>query len=193
MVLSERGGFDLAQQLRSQGAPLGDLFRFVSGLYFRGKLAYSERFASAPPGLQAASYVIAPGRGLLPPHTIVTLSDFQAMAAVPVDGDNPGYREPLARSAAQLAAAAPECEIVLLGSVATPKYIDPLLEVFGERLTFPIEFVGRGDMSRGGLMLRCVREGRELSYIPALGAIRRGSRAPKLPPSRFRASSAPSD
>jgi hypothetical protein len=51
-----------------------------------------------------------------------------------------------------------------------------------ERLLFPAEFVGRGDMSRGGLMLRCVDQRTELSYVPVQGAMRRGARPPKLPP-----------
>jgi hypothetical protein len=51
-------------------------------------------------------------------------------------------------------------------------------------LTFPTEFVGRGDMSRGGLLLRCVRDAHELRYVPVAGAIRRGKRPPKLEPLR---------
>ena len=74
-----------------------------------------------------------------------------------------------------------ECEIVLLGSIAEAKYIHPLGGIFAERLLFPAEFVGRGDMSRGGLMLRCAAAGTELAYIPAQNATRRGSRPPKLP------------
>ena len=74
----------------------------------------------------------------------------------------------------------PECEVVLLGSIATGKYLDLLAGPFGERLRFPSEFVGRGDMSRGGLLLRCVRAGAELTYVPVLGAIRTGTRPPKL-------------
>ena len=53
----------------------------------------------------------------------------------------------------------PDCDVVLLGSVASPKYVDVLTDIFGHRLRFPIEFVGRGDMSRGGLLLRQVQEG----------------------------------
>jgi hypothetical protein len=58
--------------------------------------------------------------------------------------------------------------------------VGPLLEIFGERLVFPAEFVGRGDMSRGGLLLRASRSGTPLSYIPLSGAQRTGSRPPKL-------------
>ncbi len=71
---------------------------------------------------------------------------------------------------------------MLLGSVATGKYVDPLTEALGDRLRFPGDFVGRGDMSRGGLLLRCVREGRELD-LRAGG--RRG--APRQPPGPARA------
>src|SRR5438477_13153763 len=79
------------------------------------------------------------------------------------------------------------CEIVLLGSIATPKYVEPLLGIFGERLLFPSEFVGRGDMSRGGLLLRCLREQVELKYVPVNGTVRNGTRPAKLPRLTIRA------
>ena len=75
-----------------------------------------------------------------------------------------------------------ECEVVLLGSIASGKYVDLLMPIFGERLVFPPHFVGRGDMSRGGLMLRCVDAGLELDYVPLAGAVRHGQRPPKLAP-----------
>jgi hypothetical protein len=70
---------------------------------------------------------------------------------------------------------------VLLGSVATPKYVEPLLAIFGDKLVFPSEFAGRGDMSRGGLMLRCVRERVELTYVSIATGKRHGPRPAKLP------------
>ena len=73
-----------------------------------------------------------------------------------------------------------DARIVLLGSIATGKYVDPLLTVFGERLLFPESFVGRGDMSRGGLLLRATREGTELEYASLAGSERHGRRPPKL-------------
>ena len=79
----------------------------------------------------------------------------------------------------------PDCDVVLLGSVASPKYVDVLTGIFGARLQFPIAFVGRGDMSRGGLMLRSAREGTELEYVPVVGAVLHGSRPPKLPPIKW--------
>jgi hypothetical protein len=181
MVLNERAQFPLARQFRNEGVPLGSVFSFISGLYFRGKLAYAEAFAAPPPGTPG-SLVITQSRGLVSPDATVTIDDLRHMASVPIDGDDPRYREPLARDADLLARAVPsDCPVVLLGSVATTKYLDPLLKVFGERLLFPVDFIGRGDMSRGGLMLRCARAGTELTYVPALGAVRRGQRPPKLP------------
>src|SRR5678815_3668029 len=81
---------------------------------------------------------------------------------------NQTYRAALRRSARELVTQiGTECEIVLLGSVATGKYLDILAPIFGSRLRIPAEFVGLGDMSRGGLLLRCVRENRQLNYIDA--------------------------
>jgi hypothetical protein len=181
MLLSDRAEFDLALTLRQGRAPLGEVYAFLSGLYFRGKLAYSKVFATPPPGT-SGSLVITPGRGLVPPETPITIDELRAMAAVRIDLDEPLYRAPLERDARTLdRAAGPECRYVLLGSLATSKYTEPLLKVFGERLLFPAEFVGRGDMSRGGLMLRCADEGRELNYVPAHNSTRHGSRPPKLP------------
>lgn len=178
LVRRREAGFDLAARLRERGAPVGEVFEFVSGLYFRGKLAYTAAFADPPAGLPGA-LVVAAGRGLLAPEAVVTIADLEEMATVPVDADEPRYREPLERDARKLAAET-GCRVVLLGSLASAKYVEPLAEIFGERLCFPAEFVGRGDLSRGGLMLRAARAGRELEYIPALGAKRHGKRPPRL-------------
>jgi hypothetical protein len=131
------------------------------------------------------SLVITAGRGLLPPDTRIGVGDVRSIAGVPIDLANPQYRDPLVRDAMNLfQAVPPDCEVVLLGSIATSKYVEPLMEIFGARLLFPAEFVGRGDMSRGGLMLRCARDGAELEYIPAHTAVRRGKRPPKLEKAR---------
>ena len=188
MVMSERAQFALARQLRSaDGAMLGDVFSFVSGLYFRGKLAYARRVARPPdpadPVTAGGVLVITPSAGLRAADTRVTIDSLEAFAGVDVDAANRAYRAPLEKAArAVLAAVGPECEVVLLGSVASGKYVDLLLPIFGDRLMFPIHFVGRGDMSRGGLMLRCVTAGLELEYVPIAGAIRHGQRPPKLEP-----------
>jgi hypothetical protein len=182
LVLSVRGRSALARALQDAGAPLGEVFRFASGLYFRGKLAYAEAFARPPAGIPGG-LVIAPGAGLVPPSTVVRAADLRAFAAVPVDARDPRFRAPLERDAAALAEALPAgAEVVLLGSIASDKYVGPLISVLGRRLLFPAAFVGRGDMSRGGLMLRAAREGVELEYRPVEGAVRHGPRPPRLPP-----------
>src|ERR1700723_1069500 len=72
MIMSENARFVLARRLRHDGLPLGELFSFISGLYFRGKLAYARAFALAPPGLSGAFVITASG-GLISPDTLVTL------------------------------------------------------------------------------------------------------------------------
>ncbi len=163
----------LTARLENGGAPLGEVFTFMSSLYFRGKLAYATRFGRA--------YVITPGRGLLTADVLIRRADLRKMAAVPVDESEPRYLEPLLRDARKLEGAlGTDDRVVLLGSVASAKYVTPLLDVFGERLHFPATFVGRGDMSRGGLMLRCAQAGTPLDYVPVRGAVLHGPRPPKL-------------
>src|SRR5438876_1660059 len=187
-VLSPDATSAVAAALRSRnGARLGDLFTFVSGLYFRGKLTYARRFAKPPdptnPIVGAGVHVITPTAGLRGPDTLVTPTAVRAFARGDVDPDNATYRRPLEASARMLLAEiGPDCDVVLLGSIASPKYVDVLVEIFGDRLRFPIDFVGRGDMSRGGLLLRKAREGVELDYAPVRGAVLHGARPPKLPP-----------
>jgi hypothetical protein len=182
VLLGAGAAFPLARQLRSaEGAPLGDVFAFLSGLYFRGKLAYARAFAKPPAAAGGGVLVITAHAGLQPADRRVTAETLRAAARVDIRADNPRYRRPLVASARALAAAmGAASEVVLLGSVASGKYVDVLLDVFGERLSFPATFVGRGDMSRGGLMLRCVAEGRELDYVPVAGALRHGPRPPRL-------------
>ena len=180
MLVREEAGFDLAQRLRQGAATIGEVYTFISGLYFRGKITYAEAFRAGPPGFPSV-LVIVPGIGLVPPETVVGIEQMRAIAGIPVDEDNRIYRDALLRSARLLDQhAGPACSYVLLGSVASGKYTSPLLEIFGERLLFPGDFVGRGDMSRGGLMLRCAHSGIELSYIPVHGAQRHGARPPRL-------------
>jgi len=183
MMLSERASFELAQRVRAgTGAPLGEVFSFLSGLYFRGKLTYARAFANPRDGL-AGVFVITPTDGLCPADELVDLARLRRFATVDIEGDDPRYRGPLDRDARRLAGHLGEGgEVVLLGSIATGKYIDPLLAVLGERLRFPADFVGRGDMSRGGLLLRCARAGTELTYIGVRDAVRRGPRPPRLAP-----------
>lgn len=174
---------DLARRLRGrEGAPLGEVFSFVSSLYFRGKLAYALAFARPPRGATGVS-VITPCDGLLPPETPLRLQDLRRYAGVPIDPEEPRYRRPFLRDLRALASATADAEVVLLGSIASGKYADLLMPVLGARLLFPTEFVGRGDMSRGGLLLRSAAAGRELAYMPLQGAVRRGKRPARFPPS----------
>lgn len=188
LVLSPNAQFAVARDLRSlSGATLGDVFSFVSGLYFRGKLAYARRFARPPdpvdPVMAGGVLVITPNAGLRAVDTRVTVASFRAFADARIDIGNPGYRQPLERAAQNLRSViGPQCEVVLLGSVASGKYVDLLLPIFGRQLLFPNHFVGRGDMSRGGLMLRCVAAGLELDYLPIEGSPRHGPRPPRLQP-----------
>jgi hypothetical protein len=181
-LLRDGASFPLALRVRETGAPLGDVMSFVSGLYFRGKQAYARAFGRPPDGVPGA-FVVTSNRGLLPLDQPVTLRDLRRMASGDIDAGDARYRRPLVASVKRLAAAG--AELVLLGSIASDKYVSVLTRVLGERLLFPPDFVGRGDMSRGGLMLRCAADGRELPYAPVLGAERHGARPPKLEPRRW--------
>ena len=178
-LLREESNIGLAVRLRQGRATIGEVYAFISSLYFRGKVAYVDAFCAAR--ATSSALVIVPGVGLVPLDTPVSIEQLRTIASIPVDEENLTYRDALVRGARSLdRSAGPNCLYVLLGSIASGKYTGPLLEVFGERLVFPVEFVGRGDMSRGGLMLRCASEGVELSYVPVRGAVRHGLRPPKL-------------
>jgi len=186
MILSERAQFDLARRLRnSEPVSLGEVFTFLSGLYFRGKLAYANAFAQ-PKRDHSRVLVITPTRGLVPAATPVGLRDLREFAEVDIDENDPRYRRPLERDARRLVRQlSPECDVVLLGSVATGKYLSVLLDILKDRLRFPADFIGRGDMSRGGLLFRSAVDRTELQCIPVIGAVRKGKRPPKLEPRRY--------
>ena len=176
LVRSKRSA--LGRQLREQTAPLGAVFTWLSALYFRGKLTYAQRFASA--GALPGALIMAPGLGLRSPETPLSARALTAMGKV--DVESRAFVRALRRDAELVDRAHDsQVRVVLLGSIATGKYVDPLLAVFGERLLFPETFVGRGDMSRGGLLLRAARDGEELVYRPVRGATLHGSRPAKLP------------
>jgi hypothetical protein len=164
-LLRKTGRSDLAQRLRNPGAPLGEVFTFLSALYFRGKLTYARAF-SRPPSDCPGILIITPSDGLVPHDTLIRLQNLRRFATVPIHIKNQVYCSSLRRSAKKLASRiGPECDVVLLGSLATGKYVEILNPIFGSRLIVPAEFVSLGDMSRGGLLLRHVRENRELDYI----------------------------
>ncbi len=166
LLSSERAEFYLARQLRSdEGATLGEVFSFLSGLYFRGKLTYARAFARTTNN-KPAIVVITSCRGLVSPDTIIHLEDLKQFAEVSIDVSEPRYCEPLTRDAAKLASEMSVNEqIIFLGSIASDKYVRILSEVFGERLLVPRAFVGCGDLSRGSLLLRAVDVGEELEYM----------------------------
>ena len=164
-LLRKNSRSDLAQRLRSPGAPLGEVFSFLSALYFRGKLTYAQAF-SQPPSDCPGIFIITPTTGLVPHDALIRLRNLRRFAAVPIHIKNQVYCSSLRRTAKKLAGRiGPGCDVVLLGSLATGKYVEILNPIFGSRLIVPAEFIGLGDMSRGGLLLRCVRENRELNYI----------------------------
>ena len=171
----------LAQRLEAGSLSLGEAFTFMSGLYFRGKMAYATAFGRRHTG-GPATYVITPTRGLQPPDLPITRAVVEEFASVDVADDEPRYVEPLVADARALAAGLPErAQVVLLGSVATSKYVEVLAGALGAGLLFPSAFIGRGDMSRGALMLRSAASGVELEYIAAAtAATRRGPRPPRL-------------
>jgi hypothetical protein len=176
-VLSPKATFPVAARLQSEGVPIGELFAHMSGLYFRGKITYARRFGQA--------FVITPDRGLVPAEASVTSQVLTRFADAEITLENPAYRLPLEQTTRELSTSAGnEAEFVLLGSVASEKYVQVLANILGSRLVFPSAFVGRGDMSRGGLLLRAAASGQELEYVPVVGAVRRGSRPPRLEPLR---------
>ncbi|MEW6272251.1 MAG: hypothetical protein AB1689_23460 [Thermodesulfobacteriota bacterium] len=180
-LLNPGAAFALGRQFHREGLPVAEVFSFTSGLYFRGKITYARRFAAEQDG--CVIRVITPNAGLVNPSLLLTAPALRAFGEVDIDADDPRYREPLRRDARALARRlAADGTAVLLGSIATGKYRDVLLEAFGTRLVFPSDFVGRGDMSRGGLLLRSARDGVELPYVSVLGATVRGARPPRLPP-----------
>jgi hypothetical protein len=121
LLLNSNSEFELAQRIRRQGAPLGELFSFISSLYFRGKLADAK--AGFP-----STLVVTTSRGLLSPETVITLDDLLEMSAVSIDPGDARYRESLCQDARAGWRATTGSQIVLLGSIAIGKYVDPLLE-----------------------------------------------------------------
>lgn len=166
-LLSPDARFDTAVRYRSpEGVPIEEAFAFLSSLYFRGKIAYGRRFADPPEDLPLGGVlIIAPGFGLVPAGWRLNRERMETLRRTPIDLRNPDYADPLREHAEVLNEAMPDgTRFVLLGSIATGKYVDLLLPVFGDRLLFPASFVGIGDMSRGSILLRAVREDEELEY-----------------------------
>jgi hypothetical protein len=185
MLLNPAAPFPLAVQFRDKGVPLADVFTFTSGLYFRGKIAYASHFASA--NRRDIVKVITSNAGLVDPDTVVGPREVAAYGETEIDATDPKYSEPLRRDAKRLADRTGNGPVILLGSIATTKYRHVLLDVFGERLFFPVDFVGRGDMSRGALLLQAVEANRELPYASVQDAVFTGKRAARVTEVRTRA------
>lgn len=181
MLMRPGATHQMATRLQSGTLSLGEAFAFMSGLYFRGKLAYAKAFGRRTDDGPAV-LVITPTRGLQHPDGIVTRALIEEFATTDVADDEPRYRDPLLADARCLADGLPaDTQVVLLGSVATTKYVEVLRGVFGDNLCFPADFVGRGDMSRGALMLRSADAGEELKYVAVTSDhARHGPRPPRL-------------
>lgn len=176
VLRNEQSPAATAREFREGRLSLGRAFAFMSGLYFRGKLAYAERFG--------VPLVITPTRGLQPPALPFTPALLHEFTAGDVSVDDAVYRGALERDARVLVEGLDaDAVVVLLGSVASGKYVDVLEPILGRHLRFPVDFVGRGDMSRGGLLLRSAASGVELAYGPLTAGQRpRGARPPRLDP-----------
>jgi hypothetical protein len=186
LLFNPRAEFTVAQKVRSdEGAPLGEVFSFLSGLYFRGKLNYARAFENPPPKASGV-HIITPTDGLCSPGLMVTLRDLERFATVPIEAGEARYSLPLERDATRLVERIGQrCEVVLLGSIATGKYVDVLEPFFGKRLLFPTEFLGLGDMARGGMLLKRAESGEELGYEPVSNPSRLGLRATKKARAEF--------
>lgn len=173
-LLNPHAPFPLARQLHTAGLPLAEAFAFMSGLYFRGKIAYARHFARLPNLI----WIITANAGLWSPERLVHPDDVAAFGRTEIAAGDREFVEPLERDLTALRdRLGPRGSVVLLGSIATPKYRQALTAAFGNRALFPTDFVGRGDMSRGALLLRAVRENQELPYAPLLETILTGRRA----------------
>jgi hypothetical protein len=179
LLLNPNANFALAREFQSKGLPLAEVFTFASGLYFRGKITYARYFAHA--SKRSGVRVITTNAGLVDPETPLSPDTLRDFGTVDIHEEDPRYHGPLRRDAEALARKlGRRGQAILLGSIATAKYRDVLLDVFGERLVFPGDFVGRGDMSRGALLLRAAAAGKELPYTPVAGAVFKGKRAPRI-------------
>ena len=121
MLMRSGAEFDLARRLRGpKRVTIGEVFTFLSGLYFRGKIAYANAFARPARGMMSGVFVITPTRGLIDAGTPIGLDDLREFAEVDIDENDPRYRLPLERDALKLAARLKNSgDVVLLGSVAT--------------------------------------------------------------------------
>src|SRR5207237_3674928 len=105
LLLRPTANFDLAVRLRRGEATIGEIYTFISGLYFRGKVAYAGAFAS-PPDRVPPALTIVPGVGLLPLATPINERQLRSIGDVSIDRDPHTFRDALLRDALLLKQAA---------------------------------------------------------------------------------------
>ena len=164
----------LARRLREEGVPLGDVFNFLSGLYFRGKLEYARAFARAPEARDGV-HVITITDGLVSPDAPIFAADLERYARC-ADGTAAAVAKLQATAVALSDRVGASADVVLLGSVSTGKYTDLLAPIFGDRLLFPRDVLHIGQLARGALFLRHARDREELEYMAVSEIIRAGRR-----------------
>jgi hypothetical protein len=174
-LLCETGTGDIHTRLKGEGVELGEVFTHVSSLYFRGKLEYGNAFGGTLSGSSGA-YIITPNAGLMSPKTKVRLEELRAICNTEINAGNEQFCRPLESDIRRLREKCEGSRFVLLGSIATPKYVEPLMRVLEGDLFYPSAFAGLGDMSRGALLLQCVRTQVELDYTRYGPAARRNKR-----------------
>ena len=182
-LVARGADFELAVRVRDGGAPIGEVFSFLSSLYFRGKLAYARRFAAPPAGCPGV-LVITAGRGLVPPETAITIArrarvqracrSTRASAAMPQPLRDDARGSARARSGGHRDRAARQHRDAQVRRRAG-RGVRP------SRSLFPGDFVGRGDMSRGGLLLRAARAASSSATRRSTARERHGRRPAKLP------------
>lgn len=164
-LCSKRAKFPAAVAYRNGGVEIAEAFAFMSALYFRGKIAYARRFGSDS-GPTPSVLIITPGFGLVGPEWRIDEERMRRLRRTRIDARSRSYRRPLESDLRELVAACDDpTRFVLLGSIATGKYVDVLEPILGTRLLFPRVFAGMGDMQRGSVMLKAARAGEELEYV----------------------------
>lgn len=166
----------LALRLRAGGASLGEVFSFLSGLYFRGKLEYARAFARPAGGDTREVHIITMTDGLVSPDALISAADLERYADY--QGGAPAPTSPLEATARALRdRVGDDADVVLLGSVGSGKYTDVLTPIFGRQLLFPRDVLHAGQLARGAIFLQRAKERQELDYVPVADIVRTGGRA----------------
>ena len=168
-LTSPRAGFGAAERYRSpEGVTIEEAFTFMSSLYFRGKIGYARHFAAPPPELAlgsrtTASWSSLPASGWCRRACRITPEEMKKLRRTPVDLKSRAYCAPMKKHVEQLRDLAPDGLGGAPGQRRDRQVRGPAAAGPRDRLLFPRDFAGAGDMKRGGMMLRAVREDRELS------------------------------